>query len=250
MDRKVLYVGDTSLDTAAAYLAGVLSFHGIVFDYLDSDTVFTDDLLNRDYALIIISDYASKQISPQQQSRLIGLVGDEGVGLLMIGGWETNVGLGGDYHTSVLADILPVQLKNVDDRVNSYSPCMIKLEAEHFIVDGLPFKSHTPAINGYNQFTAKDGAQTLLSVQRYATSLDQEFIFNKMSLDPLLVVHQVGQGRVGSYAGDVAPHWAGGFVDWGDERHALQAEGAGDVEVGNWYIQFFGNIIKWLAKES
>ncbi len=249
MDKKVLYLGDTSLATAAAYLAGVMSFHGIEFDYVDSDTVFDDALLENDYAVVIISDYASKQFSAEQQAALIEQVRNKGLGLWMIGGWETNVGLGGDYHESLLADILPIQLKNSDDRINSYAPCMIKWEAEHAIIEGLPFKSHAPAINGYNQFTAKLEAQTLLSVKRYAAALENDFTFSEVSTDPLLVVDTVGGGRVASYAGDVAPHWAGGFVDWGDERHALQAEGASDVEIGNWYIQFFGNIIKWLAQE-
>ena len=249
MDKRVLYLGDTSLATAAAYLAAVMTYHGIAFDYVDSDTPCDDALLDQDYAVIIISDYASKQFSAAQQSALIERVRQKGIGLWMIGGWETHVGLGGDYHESALAEILPVHLQNTDDRINSYAPCMITLESEHAIVDGLPFKLQAPAINGYNQFTAKSDAQTLLSVKRYAVVLDSDFTFSEVSIDPLLVIAEEGHGRVANYAGDVAPHWAGGFVDWGDERHALQAAGAGDVEIGNWYIQFFGNIIKWLARE-
>lgn len=249
MAKKALYLGDTSLQTAAAYLAAVMKFHEIAFDYVDSDTAFDDALLERDYSVVIISDYAASQFTQSQQQALMDRVRTKGLGLLMIGGWETHVGLGGDYHQSLLAEILPIQMQDADDRVNSYAPCMVRLEAEHVIVNGLPFQSHAPAINGYNKFIAKDHATTLLSVKRYATAFNDDFVFNEVGTDPLLVVAEVGAGRVANYAGDVAPHWAGGFVDWGDQRHALQAEGAGDVEIGNWYIQFFGNIITWLAKE-
>ena len=40
----------------------------------------------------------------------------------------------------------------------------------------------------------------------------------------------------------------GGFVDWGDSRHVLCAEGAEEIEVGNWYVEFFGNLVKWVAR--
>jgi hypothetical protein len=33
----VLYLGDTSLDTAASYLAGVMTYFDIGFDYVASD---------------------------------------------------------------------------------------------------------------------------------------------------------------------------------------------------------------------
>jgi hypothetical protein len=51
---------------------------------------------------------------------------------------------------------------------------------------------------------------------------------------PLLVTGQHGAGRVAAITTDVAPHWVGGFVDWGDARVAAQADGAPAIEVGNW----------------
>jgi uncharacterized membrane protein len=170
--------------------------------------------------------------------------------LWMIGGWESYVGLGGDYHNTVLAEILPLQMQESDDRVNSFTPCMIRAESDHVIVRDLPFNSESAAINGYNKLRLKKDAELILSLQRFSASWHKnECVFAEQNSAPLLAVGTAGAGRVASYAGDVAPHWAGGFVDWGDRRHLLQAAGAGEVEIGNWYIQFFSNIIKWLVRK-
>ena len=248
--KRVLYLGDTSLQTAAAYLAGVMDYHNIAFDYCDSATAFSDDFLQKNYDLFILSDYAAKQFSTAHLDTLIEMCKKGETAIWMIGGWETHVGLGGDWHTTPLAAHLPLQMQDSDDRVNSYSPCMIRAESEHVIVKDLPFNSQTAAINGYNTLSLKEGAELLLSLKRYSASWNaDDCVFKEVNSAPLLAVSALGAGRIASYAGDVAPHWAGGFVDWGDQRHALQAEGAGDVEIGNWYIQFFGNVVKWLIQD-
>ncbi|MDB4671273.1 glutamine amidotransferase [Pirellulaceae bacterium] len=249
MTDKVLYLGDTALDAAASYLAGVMLHCNIPFDYIDSATKCTDKQLDQDYCAVIISDYPSTSFRPEHFEQLITKT-RSGTGLIMIGGWESFTGLGGDYDATPLAEILPVEMQDADDRVNSFSPCMIKLEAEHPIAARLPFVTQSVAINGYNRLCAKPTAKTILSVKRYCVSLvDDDFDFSEQSVDPLLVVGQEQNGRVACYAGDVAPHWAGGFVDWGDHRHVLQAGGAGEVEIGNWYIEFFGNLIKWVSRQ-
>ncbi len=248
MSLKVLYLGDTTLQTAASYLAGVLQHHGIDFDYVASDSTFDSDQLTSDYDAIIISDYPSEQFSAGAIEQIVSRV-QGGMGLLMIGGWESFTGLGGDYHNTPLTDILPVVIKGSDDRVNSYSPCMIQHDCEHPIVQDLPFAKHAAAINGYNQLTAKVDATTVLSLKRFDVELnDGDFQFSLRDHDPLLVVDESSGRRVACYAGDVAPHWAGGFVDWGDRRHVLCADGAGEIEVGNWYVDFFGNLVKWVAQ--
>ncbi len=251
MTRKhILYLGDTSLQTAAAYLAGVMHFSDIPFSYLDSSTPFLDDCLTSDHGLIIISDYPACSFRPEQLDHLAERVRNGRLALCMIGGWESYVGLGGDYHKTVLAEMLPLRMAANDDRVNSFSPCMIRAESEHPIVQDLPFNNMSAAINGYNRLQLHRDAELILSLTRYAASWDgNQCIFTEQSVDPLLAVCSVGAGRVASYAGDVAPHWAGGFVDWGDRRHTLQATGAGEVEVGNWYIHFFRNIISWLVQD-
>jgi uncharacterized membrane protein len=246
MSKDIIYLGDTKLDQAASYLAGIMSYRNIEFDYLDSDERFTDDLLENSYKGIIISDYPSANFSTEQLDRIFEKV-KAGVGLLMIGGWDTFTGLGGGYNKTVLKDILPVTMSEMDDRMNYYAPCMIEQNISHQITNSVPFDKNPPAIAGYNLLKAKDGSEMVLSVKKYRVSKEQDFSFTCERTDPLLVLGEFGKGRIAAYAGDVAPHWAGGFVDWGDERITLQADGTREVEVGNWYITFFGNIVNWIC---
>jgi hypothetical protein len=249
MKTRILYAGDTHLHGAAAYLAGVLTHAGLPFDYVSSDAPLRPSLEKAEPRLYIISDYPVKNLTDADFQRIVGDV-ERGGGLLMIGGWESYVGLGGDYHKTVLAEMLPLRMGESDDRVNSFSPCVIRAESEHPIVKELPFNSTPAAINGYNRLQLHQDAELILSLIRYSASWEgTNCTFKEQSVDPLLAVCSVGAGRVASYAGDVAPHWAGGFVDWGDRRHTLQAKDAGEVEVGNWYMQFFGNIINWLVQD-
>jgi len=248
MNSKILYLGDTALDNAASYLAAVMLHCDIAFDYIDSASPCSDRQLSEDCSALVISDYPASNFSQPQFQQIIAKT-RAGMGLLMIGGWESFTGSCGGYQSAPLAQLLPVEMKATDDRINSFSPCLIRPEVEHPVTAGLPFATHSAAINGYNQFRGKENATTILSVKRYRAALvNGDFEFSLESLDPLLVVGQAGEGRVACYAGDVAPHWAGGFVDWGDRRLTLQAPGAGEVEIGNWYIQFFGNLIKWVSR--
>jgi uncharacterized membrane protein len=95
--------------------------------------------------------------------------------------------------------------------------------------------------------TAKPDAQTVLSSVPFSvrrTDGDYHFIQGRQS--PLLVVGRHGRGRTAALATDVAPHWVGGFVDWGDAR-MIQKVGGELFEVGNWYSRFFGNLLQWTA---
>ena len=48
------------------------------------------------------------------------------------------------------------------------------------------------------------------------------------------MVGRHGYGRTAALATDVAPHWVGGLVDWGDQR-ITQKVTEDSIEVGNWY---------------
>jgi len=61
------------------------------------------------------------------------------------------------------------------------------------------------------------------------------------------VVGAWGQGRTAALATDVAPHWVGGMVDWGDRRIVQDLPG-GFVEIGNWYAEFFRNLLVWTGR--
>jgi uncharacterized membrane protein len=247
-NTTILYCGDTALLGAASYLAGVMSHFSIPFDYLASNQPFTDEVLFRDYGGIILSDYPAINFSPGQLVNLAEKV-RQGMGLLMIGGWASFTGANGEYAGTVLRDLLPVNMQQQDDRVNSWRPCLIEKRQEHVIVDSLPFDEFSPSVGGFNRLKAKPGASTILTVRQVEISRkDEEIVFSpSLTCDPLLVLGSFGSGRVAVFASDVAPHWVGGLVDWGDSRIRAQAEGANRIEVGNWYAGFFANLIRWMT---
>ena len=60
---------------------------------------------------------------------------------------------------------------------------------------------------------------------------------------------QALRGRTAALATDLAPHWVGGLVDWGDgERVVAQAPGSWPIEVGNFYAQFIANLLTWTGQ--
>lgn len=242
----ILYLGDTTLATAAAYLAGVMHGSGWAYDYVPSDVPADDSLFERPYRAYVLSDSPAARLSTSLQQKLVGHVA-QGAGLLMIGGWESYHGLGGDWGRTPVAAILPVQISDLDDRMNCDHPAFVRaLDCQHPITSGLPWDQRPPLIGGYNRFVPRPGASCLLEVARYAaTRQGSHYTLTPCGHDPLLVVSTHGQGRVAALATDVAPHWVGPWVDWGPERITAQGPGAGEVEVGNLYAQFFRQLVGW-----
>lgn len=250
MDKSILYLGDTALKGNGSYLAGIMSFYRIGFDYLPSDQAFSSSLLDNRYQAIIVSDYPAGNFSSDQLNSIADQV-SKGMGLLMIGGWESFTGANGEYTDTVLKDVLPVVMNDSDDRINCSQPCLIEKNCQHKIVDSLPFEQTPPGIGGYNHIRCKPTGKTVLSARRFTVSSRQnEFSFTPFEQsDPLLVVGSFGKGRVCAFATDVAPHWVGGLVDWGDQRIKVESPGANPIEIGNWYAELFANMIKWTTAE-
>ncbi len=250
MKKKVLYLGDGSLSGAAAYLSGVMAYKQIRFDYRPSDEKFCDDWFNNEYDAFIISDYPSENFTGKQHHHLAERI-KEGVGLVMIGGWGSYVGLDGNYQNTPLADCLPVLMESSDDRMNVSSPCLISSETQHSISEGLPFETNAPVVGGFNAVQAKPGATTVLNMTIYnASKINHQIEFKIGKTYPLLVLDQYGLGRVASFTSDVAPHWVGGLVDWGDERINAHATGSHPIEVGCNYVELFARIIRWISNDS
>ncbi len=247
---KVLYLGDTAINQAACYLAGIMTYFGIEFDYVPSDEQCSDEILSDNYQVIIISDYPSRNFTKKQFEIITQKVA-QGMGLIMIGGWESFVGIDGKYNETNLADVLPVKMQDTDDRVNCYQPCLIEMSNEHVITEGLPFSECPAGIGGYNLICAKSDSSVILKSRQFKVSLKNgkfEFVPSEQARD-LLIVGQYGKGKTLAFASDVAPHWVGGLVDWGDSRINACADkhGAEAIEVGNHYARFFANMIKWAA---
>ena len=244
-DKKILYTGDTTLDSAASYLAGILTHYKLGFDYLASDQPIASAGSLTDYGLYIISDYPVNNWCKDDFSDVIKSV-ENGAGLIMLGGWESYHGLAGQYHDSPLSDVLPVTMQNSDDRVQSATPYVIQPVTAHPITDGLPF-DHPPIVGGFNRITPKSNAEMVMQMFPVDIFADAsgKLSFTPGQSVPLLVTGNFGKGKTAALATDVAPHWVGTFVDWGLPRITTHADGASEVEIGGYYAEFFVRLVKW-----
>ncbi|NLF71548.1 MAG: hypothetical protein GX575_21140 [Candidatus Anammoximicrobium sp.] len=247
MTISVLYLGDTSLPGAAAYLAGLIHHAGWSFDYLPSHVPADAALLDVPRSLVVLSDYPSARLSPPLQQRLVQAV-EAGAGLLMLGGWESYHGCGGDWDQTAVAAALPVEISSADDRVNCDQPALVRRVLDHPAVQGLPWDARPPCIGGFNRIRPKPAAEVILETHRFRAMRSGENVrFELDDSDPLLVAGCFGRGRVAALATDVAPHWVGGLIDWGPGRVTSQAPGAEAIEVGDLYAKFFCQLMAWTA---
>lgn len=278
LNKRVAYLGDGSIPGAASYLSGVMKHFGIEFDRVDSTDPVPSDFFDAPYSLYILSDYPAGMFRPGELERIAGNVENHGSGLLMIGGWESFHGRLGEYNNTVAADLLPVVMAAADDRRNWPLSVILRTVASHVIVEGLPWNT-PPGIGGYNQFTPKADAKTLIegirldlqvlgdqvetlepvSENDFALLAGRRIIVPLIDGDsiaiqpceavPMLVVGEYGLGRTAAFASDVAPHWVGGFVDWGTERMVEEIGPPGDfIEVGADYAKFWRNLVRWTAR--
>jgi len=246
--KKILYAGDTNLDSAAAYLAGILTHYELGFDYIASNQPINTAGNLTNYDLYIISDYPVNNWCKDDFANVIKSV-ENGAGLIMLGGWESYHGLEGEYHDSPLADVLPVTMQNSDDRVQSATPYVIQPVGKHPITDGLPFE-HPPIVGGFNRISPKPDSAMVMKmcpVDIFADA-DGKLSFTTGEGVPLLVTGQFGQGKTAALATDVAPHWVGTFVDWGLPRITTRADGASEVEIGAHYAEFFARLVTFVKK--
>lgn len=248
MPESILYLGDTHLTDAAAYLAGLMHSWGWRFDYLRSDQALTPEMLDTPRSLFVVSDYPAARMSDEVQQRLLAQV-SEGAGLLMIGGWESFHGLGGDWDGTALGNVLPVQIADEDDRMNCDQPVLVRRVADHSVLAGLPWDSRPPVVGGFNRVLAKPDSKVLLEAQRFtARQHDGAFSFEPLDRHPLLVVGSHGRGRTAAFMTDVAPHWVGPLVDWGLPRVTGQAPNANAIEVGGDYAKFLQQLLSWAGR--
>lgn len=251
MTGSILYCGDTDLTNAAAYLAGLMTAWGWEFDYLPSNVAMTPGMLNASRSLIILSDYPASQFNEACQQQALGLV-QKGCGLLMIGGWESYHGFGGNWDGTALGNVLPVEISPMDDRVNFDQSAWLLPTGDHPITRGLPWRERPAAVGGMNRVQAKKDAAVLLNAHSFAVSAatDEKFEFEPREKFPAVVVGAYGSGRTASFLSDVAPHWVGGFVDWGLPRVNAEAKNSNAIEVGSHYATFWKQLLEWTGSMS
>ena len=261
MPEKLLFLGEGP--RGAGYLEGVLG------GAYAMERVYADQPLDeRDlgaYQVFVLSDYPSRQMTPEQQERLIQAVERGGAGLVMIGGWASFGGPRGSWRGTRLSEVLPVEIASDDDRTNTplgtvliatrkahpavrtvqhADPCVVcgfnavrpRREAS-VLVDGFALSVRKAPAGQYTVAAAMSGART----RAIANPLGMRPQLTKHAT-PMLAAWEWGQGRVAAFAPDVSPHWAGGIVDWGEQRITLP----NGAEIGHLYKAFLLDLCAWL----
>ena len=96
--------------------------------------------------------------------------------------------------------------------------------------------SFPPVICGFNQAEPKNNSEVLVWMNPIKTDGARITLGDRL---PLVIKGEYGKGRTIACLTDLAPHWCGGLVDWGEKRLKLAA-----VEVGDKYTDF----IKFLVE--
>ena len=243
-----LYFGDDDITRAAAYLCGIMTHAGIPFERVDSTQSPTDALLQKPCDAFVLSDYPQERFLPGQLEIIASAV-KNGAGLTMFGGWESYHGLLGEYHETILAEVLPIKMLSADDRRNFSQGVLLSPVQPHPILGNLPWET-PPFVGGLNEFTAKPEATVLLDGLPLSIRANEggfDFGLDAKTY-PMLVVGEYGKGRTAALATDAAPHWVGGFVDWGKQRITQNLPNSGFVEIGNDYATFFTQLLRWVGK--
>lgn len=231
MRMKVLFIGEswvvhmihakgfdtfesTKYEEGATYLLDCLRKGGIDVDYMPAHEIqvrFPKSKEELDqYDAVVISDVGSNTFLLQNATfyemkrvpNALQLIHDyvqDGGGFLMIGGYLSFMGIEGkaNYKNTVIADILPVEMLDRDDRVEKPEGVHTEtVDENHFITKDL---GEWPAFLGYNRFAAKPEGKVLVEVDG----------------DPFIVTGTYGKGRTACFASDCAPHWGSTeFMEW------------------------------------
>jgi len=198
------------------YLPGHLvpaQFPGSAADLGSYGAVILSDI-GANSLLLAPATFERSAVAPNRLAALERYVYDGG-GLLMIGGYLSFAGIDGKarFHGTPVETALPVDISRYDDRAEHPEGAQPEVaQPGHPVLDGIP--GDWPVLLGYNQLTAKPGAEVLVHC----------------GADPLLTVGQHGAGRSAAFASDCAPHWCPpGFMSWPG------------------YGPLFGNLVRWLG---
>ena len=243
MSTKILYCGDSPVGGAANYLLGALRHMRARVVHLPPAEKLRPKDLQKSYDVIIFSDYSKTEVDSKVE-RLITAQVESGTGFLMIGGWGSYSGPLGGWKGSLIEKLLPVICKNSDDRTNFPSGASVVLKNRYGFLNAQSFKQ-TPSICGLNAVHPKPGSKILLAARPIISNGKKIRLAPKEY--PLLVVDSQPDRRVAALTTDLAPHWCGGLVDWGNKTLKLSVTPRIQIQVGNYYIQFITSLLGWLA---
>lgn len=180
----------------------------------------------KEYDVVILSDIGANTLLLSKATFLEGkktpnrlkLIKEyvmQGGGFCMIGGYLSFTGIDAkaNFKSTAIADILPIEMLDVDDRVESCEGVSPKILEDHMIFKGIPKK--WPHFLGYNKTMAIDSGQVIATIDD----------------DPFVAIKEVGEGRIAIFSSDCSPHWAPQeFVNW------------------EYYPVFWKNLCSWLSQ--
>lgn len=179
-----------------------------------------------EYEVVLLSDIGSNTLllHPETFSRsrplpdrcaLLREFVEGGGGLAMVGGYLSFSGIEGKarYQRTALAELLPVQMIEGDDRVECPQGVTPEiLDPDHPIFAGI--HGAWPRFLGYNRLRASKRGRALATVGE----------------DVFIGAAEIGKGRTAVFASDCGPHWGPpDFVQW---QH---------------YGRLWTNLASWLA---
>ena len=124
----------------------------------------------------------------------------KGGALLMIGGYMTFNGIGGQgkWWATPVQDVLPVELLTCDDRMEhceGVTPDIV--DPTHPVMRGI--EAPWPAVLGYNKSIIKPDAELVATICG----------------DPFIAFGTYGEGKTAVFSTDCSPHWAPPeFCNW------------------------------------
>lgn len=205
----------TFYEESAVELKKALTDAGYEIEHMPSHLVpdkfpYTVEELQQ-YACVIISDVGANTLllpdATFYQGRFLGnrcsTIRDyveQGGAFLMVGGYLSFSGIDAKAHYSKTAinDILPVDILEVDDRIETPEGACPENVAEHDILKGI---KEWPRFLGYNKTVLKnvENINELVSIQG----------------NPFIAIREYGEGRTAVFTSDCAPHWGSPeFLAW------------------------------------
>ena len=223
----------TEYEEGAGFFLNCLEASGFAVTYLRAHEISgqfpsTKEALES-FDVVVISDVGANSflltdatfLRSERTANRLSVLADYvrgGGGLVMVGGYLSFTGIDGKarYKVSPLAAVLPVDLLDHDDRIESPEGVVPSVDApDHEILDGVT--GEWPILLGYNRVVAKS----------------ESTVVARVGSDPLLVVGRFGAGHSVAFTSDLAPHWA-------------------PPEFLNWphYRQLWASVLTWAAQGS
>ena len=239
---RILYCGDSHEGGPANYLLGILKHNHAEVTHIPPGVKLDPKILAQRFDAIILSDYGRDCLPEKSEEKIIYQV-LSGTGLLMVGGWGSFSGPFGNWGGSEIEKLLPANCLKKDDRHNFGSGLYIFKKKSHSILKGVDLKQ-APVIIGFNEIKPKKDADVILTIRAFQPTARK---FDKKEY-PLLVVSKNSEIRTAAFATDFAPHWCGGLVDWGKKRCKLSVTKNIQIEIGDQYVRFVSQLLRWLAR--